>query len=144
MSSKIRDAVKLKRAKWKGKRSELRQVKRMEKMGWQMIRVPTSASGTTILPDLIGFHPERKELIAVEWKAHTRYVYLNKNQLEKCIKFLEMFKGLEELGVKLTPLIGCRFGTGRGTKTVWKTITPEILNLDIIRVDLNSESDWAP
>jgi len=134
VSSKIRDAVKLRRAKWKGKRSELRQVKRMEKMGWQMIRVPTSASGTTVLPDLI----------AVEWKAHTRYVYLNKNQLEKCIKFLEMFKGLEELGVKLTPLIGCRFGTGRGTKTVWKTITPELLNLDIIRVDLNSESDWAP
>ncbi len=92
----------IRRIRKRGYNAERQLVKKLRAMGFKSLRVPVSAPSKEPLPDV--FAVKGRSLIAFEVKAlAAERVYFRRDQVEKLLKFLEMFELYEN---KVAVLVG--------------------------------------
>lgn len=142
----------------KGYASERDFVRRLEKIGFNADRIPTSGSGRVNLPDIIAFHPEKRLALAFECKAidgsyhktWTVNAWIKKgkkrkpSQIVKAVHYLQRHYPSD---VELKAGVAIKFLLGERCKSPWIVklvdITEDfnISKLKDITVDISSQSD---
>jgi len=132
----------------KGYQFERSLCKKLEELGYSADRIPTSASGRVSLPDIIGFHHEKRLALGIEAKAvdaSTHKVWtVYSDQIVKAAGYL-----LRHYPSDVTRLAGCavKFLLGSRTKSpIVVKLIPVTDDMDLekvpnIVVDISSESD---
>jgi len=73
----------------KGYQAERNIVQKLERLGWNADRVPTSGAGRTTLPDVFATHKRKRRAIALEVKAyHSKTVTIAADQIRKATAYL--------------------------------------------------------
>jgi len=142
----------------KGYASERDFVKKLEKLGFNADRIPTSGSGRTNLPDVIAFHPEKRLALAFEVKAidgsyhksWTVNAWVEKNgekkpsQLFKAVKYLQRYysSGItRKAGVAIKFLLGERCKSPWVVKLIQVSEDFDVSKMKDVTIDISDPSD---
>ena len=137
----------------KGYSAERDLVRRLEKLGYSAIRIPTSAPGKISLPDVISFHNPNGPALAFEVKAVSKkrwtvYAWKEKrgkkepSQIVKCFEYLrKMYPPSMEKHVA----VAIKFLLGQRCKAPWIIrFVPDpgdLSRLENVTVDISDPSD---
>jgi hypothetical protein len=110
----------------KGYAAERDFVKKLRRLGYNALRMGVSGAGTEPIPDVVGFHPKKREAVAFEVKSVTArrwtvFAFKDKDrrkegQLIKCLKWLQLMYP-EDVTKKAG--IGIKFLLGERRKSPW-------------------------
>jgi Holliday junction resolvase len=142
----------LKLYKEKGYKGERDFVKKLRKLGYNALRMGVSGAGTEPIPDIVAFHPEKREALAFEVKSVTAkrwtvFAYKDKErkiegQIIKALKWLRLMYP-EDITKKAG--VAVKFLLGERVKSPWIVkFVPnheDLTQVEDVTVDITDESD---
>lgn len=138
--------------KAKGYAGERDLVKKLRKLGYNALRMGVSGAGTEPIPDVVAFHPEKREALSFEVKSVTArrwtvFAYKNherkkEGQIIKALKWLKLMYP-EEVTKKAG--VAVKFLLGERVKSPWiiKFVPnpKDLTQVEDVTVDITDKSD---
>jgi Holliday junction resolvase len=115
-------------------------VQLLARKGYKAVRIPVSNPSKASLPDV--FASKGSHIYAFEVKNQDYYVYIEKKQLDKLFRFLDMFP-LYPWELKHA-VIACHFGKKWVFKEVKKDEYDKLAEKEVIRIIKRSRGNWQP
>lgn len=112
----------------------------LSEKGYKAVRIPVSNPSKAALPDV--FATRGSHLYAFEVKNQDYYVYVEKKQVEKLFRFLEVFT-LYPWDLKHA-VIACHFGKKWVFKEVSREQFEKLPEDGYVRIVKRSRSNWQP
>jgi len=138
--------------KAKGYAGERDLTRRLRKLGYNAVRMAVSGAGTEPVPDVVAFHPERREALSFECKSVTArtwtvFAYKDKERKKEgqLIKALRWLKLMYPDDVVKKAGVAIKFLQGERKKSPWiirfVNEPNDLSKVENVTVDITDESD---